>query len=338
MNSPTAQDVPPRTFADKVKDASLRASGIGFIIGDAAFFAADRMNKDNTGSLTGLTYLAGAAVAARYGKESPEHRLVEMQRKLRRYLMQEGVAIPQGTALTRDAITQPQGLLDQVESFFYRYPSQILNGMFAFGGTFKIASGLKQHNSKAVAYGSLVTLAGLTGLLVPEKAPDPDHPPQHLAAKLWEKVQAKPLQAASTIYLFNNINIVRDAFSQRAQHRRDGSKPGYQLTFLTAAAYIVSNGLLGLASKDQAKQTARDGRAMEALESAAAEVLAAQSPELREALVERVAGYLSAQPEVHVNAETLAKEIHEKIALHLEKPQRNWESHVALQDKFSIER
>ncbi len=317
-----------KTFMDTVREVSLRASGIGFIIGDAAFFAADRMNKDKTGALTGLTYLAGAAVAARYGKENPQHHLQGMQRSLREYLQKEGVEIPSGSALDRASIKNPQGLLDQVEGFFYRYPSQILNGMFALGGTFKIASGLKKEQGKysTIAYGGLVMLAGLVGLLVPEKEPDPAHPPTSFMGKVCEKIQAHPLRVSSAIYLVNNANLVVNAFEQRREHLAHGTKAGYPLTFLTACAYIVSNGLLGLSSKDSAKSTKTDRQYIDALENAAAEVLARQSPELREALVQRVAGHLASSAQVKLPAQQLVAELNSKINAQL--PQGQWQQHI----------
>jgi hypothetical protein len=321
-----------KSFIDKVRDASLSASGIGFIIGDAALFAADKMNKDHTGSMTGLTYLVGAAVAARYGKENPEYHLREMNIKLKDYLKKEGVEIPKGSALSNEDLNKPKGIIDHVEKFFYTYPSQILNGMFALGGTFKVASGIKQNKYSTVAYGGLVVLAGLIGLLVPEKEPDKEHPPTSAWGKLWEKVQAAPLRTSSIIYLVNNVNLVATAISDRKEHLATGTKPGYFLTFTTACAYIIANTLLGFATKDNAKNTKDDSRYIDALETAAAEVLAQQPQEIRDKSIQRVAGYLSGQPEVKMHAKDIALAIHGKVEEQLiiisKRQNENWQTRV----------
>ncbi len=325
-----------KSFTDKVREISLRASGISFIIGDVAFFAADKLNKDHTGSMTGLTYLMGAAVAARYGKENPEYHLREMSIKLKDYLKKEGVEIPKGSALNNEELNKPKGIIDHIEKFFYTYPSQILSGMFALGGTFKIAAGFQKEKKRdkysTMAYGGLVILAGLIGLLVPEKEPDKEHPPTSAWGKLWEKVQAAPLRTSSLIYLVNNVTLIATAFEQRKQHLATGTKPGYYLTFTTALAYIVANTLLGFATKDNAKGTKEDSRYIEALETAAAEVLAQQPQEIRDRSIQRVAGFLSGQPEVKLHAKDIALAIHGKVEEQLtalsKKQSENWQDRV----------
>ncbi len=49
------------------------------------------------------------------------------------------------------------------------------------------------------------------------------------------------------------------------------------------------------------------------LTEAAARVIGAQAPELQEALVSHIAGYLSSQPEIHLKAEEIADMLHEKM-------------------------
>ena len=323
-----------KSFMDKVKDVSLRASGIGFLLGDASFFAADYFNKNPSGMATGAIYLIGAGAAARYGKENPERQIELLARELRAHFKKEGIEIPKGSALNAEALTKPRGVLDHIEDFLYKNPSQILNGMFSIGGLLKVASGLKESGKErysTIAYGGLVALAGLIGLLVEEKAPDKEHPPTTAMGKLWEKIQESPLGAASKIYLINNVFLLGTAYAQRKTHLESGTKPGYYFTFLTAASYIVANGLLGLSTKDHAKATKEDNKHIESLETMCAEVLANVPVELRQRLIERSAGFLAAHPEVKLSAAEVAKAIHgkvnEQLASVTKKPE-NWQEKI----------
>ena len=315
-----SETLPPKTFLDRVKSVSLSAAGIGFILGDAAFFAADRLNNDKTGSMAGLVYMLGAIIPVKYGKENPHYQLTEMHRRLREYLVSEHVTIPEGTALNRDELVKPKGLVDQVEGFFRRYPSEIYSGIGALGGSFKLASALHKNEVKysTLAYGGLGILAGLVGMLVPEKLPDPIHPPTTTWGSIKEKVQAHPLRIASSIFMINSGNLLLGAVEQRKEHLLYGTKPGYKLTFLTACVYIMSNGLMAITSKNRDVPTYVDKHFISALEKAATEVIAAQPVQLRDALIDHVADYLSMQPHVVQTAPQLAEEMHQLLRVHIE--------------------
>ena len=73
--------------------------------------------------------------------------------------------------------------------------------------------------------------------------------------------------------------------------------------------------------------------AMEKLADTSARVIAAQAPEVQEALVQQIAGFLAAQPETHFKAPEIAQMLHGKLA-EVGKAGLGWQQR--LQDKNSI--
>lgn len=294
---------------DALKDNSLNKAGIAYLLGDASLFAAGAMKGQWKEAATGALWGIAGLFPAFYGNPKAEKQLELLSHNLGDYLRKQGVEIPKNP--TTELLLKPQGVWDQMEAFFYTYPSQMLNAVYAIGSTTLLKSGWDKNNHGDMAAGGLVMAGALAGLLVPEKKIDPENPPTTALGKVWSWFQEKPLRISSAFYYANNIGLIRGAWEDK---RENPANKGYLFKYLTASTYIFGNLMLALSSKGHgAPKDKEDHTAMQKLAQSAAAVIAAQSPETQEALVQRISGYLSTRPHAHMKADAIAELLHQKL-------------------------
>lgn len=299
---------PDESVFDALKGNSLKTAGYGYLVGDAALFASGLMAGRNNEAISGLIYTVGGLACAKYANPDAEKQLKLLSSRLGGYLRKQGVEIPD-TPDNKMLNTQG-GIIDNIETFMYKYPSQVLNATYAVGGLQLVKSGMKHGKGWDTASGALVAAGGLAGLLIQEKKPDPDHPAKGAVGKAMEWLQEKPLRASGALYALNNVTLIMSALGER---KANPAQKSYMFKFLTAASYIFANGMLAISSKDNNAKSEANTEATEKLTEAAARVIAAQAPELQEALVSHIAGYLSSQPEIHLKAEEISDMLHQKL-------------------------
>ena len=184
-----------------------------------------------------------------------------------------------------------------------------MNAGYAAGGANLMRSGLGNKDHFEAASGALVAAGGLIGVLVPEKGEDEkDDGKSSNGIVGW--VTDKPLRTSGVLYSLNNVTMVGSALKERSAMPNNKS---YYLKFLTVASYLVANSMLGLSSKDHSKQSGHNA-SVETIEKLAAEVLANQPEEIRNAMIEETAEYLSGFKEVQADAEQLASDMKQVIA------------------------
>ncbi len=305
-----------------LRENSLKAAGYGYLVGDAALFASGMMAGRYKEASSGLIWWTGGIACAKYGNPDAEKKLELLSGRLGSYLRAQHVAIPASPDTAQ--LLKEGGLVDKAEAFLYKYPSQVLNATYAIGGVQLMRSGFQHRKGWDAASGALVTAGAVAGLLVKEKAPDPSQPPEGIVGKAAEWLQEKPLRIPAGFYLANNGTLLMGALSERKQNPAQKS---YLFKFLTAAAYLFGNVMLGVSSKEQNGQAASDA-ALEKLGMAAARVLAAQAPEVRAHLLEHIAGFLAAQPETGHTAAEISAMLHEKLAQVGQSRSGGWQGRV----------
>ena len=315
---------------NSLKQDSLRAAGYSYLVGDAALFASGMMSGRGHETLSGVAYTAGGLVLARYGKENAERRLHTLQGRLKEYFAGEHIQIPEGSELNAAALKGEGGIIDRIEDFMYAYPSQILNTMYALGGFSMLRSGMKHNKRWDTASGALIAAGALSGLLIPEKQPDPDHHAESTLGKAWEWVQEKPLRASGYLYMANNAALVASALQERNANPLQKS---YLFKLLTAASYMVANGFLSISSKDSVSYIDKDdnAKAMEKLETTAARVIAAQPEELKAQVIQQTSGFLAAQPDIKLSAMQIASDLTARINELSTAQNKNWQGNIEKQ-------
>lgn len=313
---------------DGLKRKSLNAAGYAYLLGDAALFASGMMAGRHKEAATGLIWMAGGLAPARYANPSAEKQCRLLAERMGDYLRKEGVQIPDEPDLKE--LTRPNGMIEKIESFMYKYPSQVLNTAYAIGGTQLIRSGL-QHNKKwDLASGALVTAGALAGLLVTEKPATSDDEKKSMGpfSKAISWIQEKPLRLSGALYTVNNATLVMSALNERKVNPAQSS---YMFKMLTAASYMFGNGCLAMSSKDNHARDDHADKALDELTNAAARIIAAQPAQTQATLLRHVAGFIAAQPEVEVRAEDIYMDMQKKLQqVQQSAPQVNWTNRVNL--------
>lgn len=293
---------------DALKDKSLKAAGYAYLVGDAALFASGMMAGRHKEAASGLLYTVGGLACAKYANPTAEKQLKLLGTRMGNYLRKEGVAIPDQPDLQE--LTKPHGVVEQLEAFLYKYPSQVLNATYAVGGVQLLRSGMQHGKHWDTASGALVAAGGLAGLLISEKKTDPGHPPKTAFAKAAAWLQEKPLRISGGLYAMNNVTLIMSALGERKASPANSS---YLFKFLTATSYIFANAMLSMSSKDNHASDSHASEALDKLAGAAARIISAQPKEVQEPLLQHVAGFLAAQPEVDRKAEEITRLMHEKM-------------------------
>lgn len=306
------------SLLERAKDATLKYSGYAYMIGDAALFAHGVLNKNVSRALTGLTWGAGGVTLAAFGKQSPEYQLKRLTQDLGRHLQSQGVQLPPQSELSRETLAS-HGVLSQIERFFYDYPSQILNTVYATGGAALTHSGLKRGSNRwEAASGILVTTGALAGLLIPEKEKDVSAKEHTPSASLLSDpigwVREKPLRFSGAMYSLNNAAMLMSGYREMSDNP---SNKTYLLKYLTVASFLLANSLLGASHKDRDNEESQVD--MDALTQVAAEAIAAQPPEAQDVLLQDVASYLASHRKLDMDATELADALKQQLATRLQK-------------------
>lgn len=338
MNTtPNTTDKAERTKEAARNDSSLKASGIGYLIGDASMVASGILRKEYGEARGGALYGLGGLVLATCGNPSTEKRLHMLYQDMGKYLKDQGVTIPKGTHISREVLAQQGGIIDHVQRFLYTYPSHVLNGLFTIGGLEALRGGLKEHREGksygkyGVAAGAFVMGGALVGLLVnehPAEGHQESKEHQSFLGKAKHWVQEKPLRLSGYLYMGNNV---ANSISAYKQFKADPTQHSYKFKILTVASYVVANHFLSKSSKDNLSFKEELGtKALYDLEMAAAEIIAVQPEKVRDGLIKQMAGYLSANSHTHIPVDDLAKGMHEMVEEFTHKAEsKEWQNRVA---------
>ena len=324
-NHPNHTDEPPEShdpqtpgapseqpsFVDKVKENSLKNAGWAYLLADAALFTSGMMSKRYREAITGLSWAVGSATIARYGKLDGERELKKLNKDLSAYLKKEGVELPDHGDLSSETLAKPGGIIDKIEDFLYAHPSQVLNAIYAYGGSQLAYSGIQHGKHADLAAGSLVAAGGLAGLLVPQAEKKFEHTGNIVVdAKHW--FQEKPLRISGGLYMLNNFALLYSGLKERQANPEQYS---YMFKLFTAATFMVANTLLSMSSKD-----AHSGEGSEVdtsiLAKSAATLIARQPKDIQHDLIQRVSGYLATEETIEMTSEEIASKLTQAIDAH----------------------
>ncbi|MDX1974360.1 MAG: hypothetical protein SFT92_01660 [Rickettsiales bacterium] len=304
-NNKEQTDTPENKASSVVPKRTLKAAGRSFLLADAALFSYGIATKNPKIGAAALFGWTEGFVGARYGNPKVEKQLEQTYRHLGEYLREQGVEIPKDP--TTEALRKEGGLIDHVEDFLYKYPSQIMNACYAMIGTQFARDGLQNKSKSMIASGGFLIAGALAGLLITEKKFDDKNPPKGL----WQKIQQKPLRLTGTLLNLNLVTLTADALKERTQN--PGSK-SYLFKLLAVAGFGFGNTMMALSSKDYGGGSKMDEKSLNELAETSALVIASQPPEVQKSLLEHISGYLASQSNVNMKAGEISQMLHKKMA------------------------
>lgn len=147
-----------------------------------------------------------------------------------------------------------------------------------------------------IGLGGMTAASGLFAMSVKEKAHDPDAPPKEGLAKLWEKIQEKPLTIAGIGYMIStacHAVSTKIAWKYADDHKRKSVK--YRASFIFFN--VIAELLLAISSKGHGDGVKSDKSVDDTVISLAADLVVKQPRAMQAALVDYIAGFLG-KPEV----------------------------------------
>lgn len=287
---------------------SLQLAGLLNLIGDVSLLKAGYDAKDKFMTLAGGLYTAGALALARYGRPSRERALRTVSEDTAEFVKQKTDALPEGSELARVDAKKDSSAFDRAERYLYRHPADAMLGLYTAGAVAMLGSGITTGNKKRVGYGIWSLLVKTASFLMPEKSATEDtkktvEESNNPITRAVNWVREKPLRLFGYGSLITELLLTASVYEDYKNKEK-----GWIFGFITAGAYIVSDLLAAVSSKDtrktDGKLNAEEQRKVEAM---AAEAIAAQPGAKRGALVEEVAGFLAKRPEIGGSREAIRK-------------------------------
>jgi uncharacterized protein (DUF4415 family) len=161
-----------------------------------------------------------------------------------------------------------------------------------------------------MASGGLLISGALAGILIPEKKPDPNHPPEGPLQQFWSWIQEKPLRVTGTLFNANQVFLGLSAFEDR---RKNPDSKNYLFTLLAVTAFSFGNTMLLLSSKSHGSNKKVDDNTLNAVADTSARIIAAQPQEVKDAVLQDISSHLAAQPNVSQSKEQIATMLHERV-------------------------
>ena len=119
------------------------------------------------------------------------------------------------------------------------------------------------------------------------------------------------------------------------EYKANPANKSYMFKFLTAASYMLGNTLLCMSSKDNAGSQQQVDEALDKLATASAQIIAAQAPEMRQSLLQHMAGFLASQPEVTLKAPDIEALMQKKMQSLTMPTQSGWLSKLGTASSMS---
>ncbi len=335
------------TRAEKLKAMTLKATGIVYNVGDAAYMTyalmdhhhekqkfahltgkehADAMRGSHLNIAGGVGYALGSALLTAYGsKDQSQNEIKDATSQLKRYLKNEGILVPDSSAVDLVTRKEKQTVGQKVNGFLRRYPSEALNTVYTAVGLFLMGSSInKVRTAKAtgqkyfgelldVGLGITTATSALIGLLVKEKKPNPDEPKKHGLAKAWQWIEEKPLRATGMGYF---ISTLWHAGATGVLYKQGDAQVKKTVVFrgIFVLANIVSEFLLFISSKGHGQGVKTDNSVEKTVLASAAEIVAQQPHEKQDALIQQLAGHMASPEILGGKAEDIAKDLHAQVA------------------------
>jgi|GEM_PF-7021762 len=312
---PEAGDNAKRTAGEWLQQTSLKTAGVLNLIGDGALLGSGFLNGRSREVTAGALYTGGALVLAKYGNVKTEHHVREVLERTGKFLKQQAAVLPEDCGLFSIMKQQREGAFASAENLLYRYPSQVMLGAYTLGAMTMLHSGIKQKDPYGIAYGaSSVGFKGAS-LLIPEKQKTAEekkasaqHGPVH---SLFDWIQEKPLRLFGYGSMVTDILLGMSAFRE---YKANPKQRGYIFKFITTGTYLLADAMMAISSKNYANDAGKfDTEEQRQIFALTAESISCQPKEMREALVNHVAGFLADQPEMNGSAGDIAQGITEQM-------------------------
>lgn len=348
LGTPTveAQEGDTRSRAEKMRNTTLKAAGISYNVGDAAYmtytikkFIDGKPHNNATGNffnkldiIGGVGYSLGSLALTNYGSRDQSQNVIQAAgKKVQSYIKREGTAVDNDSALKEIVREPPRTLWGKLDHTFAKYPSETLNTVYVGVGGILSSAALyrtisafsKGHHAAGreeawdVGLGMVTGASALTGLLVKEKKIE-DEDRRHGVGKILDWIQERPLRATGFGYMvatmFHGVGTYKKYYST---HTNSAEIKQIRETIvfrgIFVLANVVSEVLLSLSSKGHGIGVKPDKSIDETVIAAAAETIARSDSNQQVSLIQRVSGYMASPDVLDGKSEDIANTLRTQV-------------------------
>lgn len=332
----------PASFLNWLSQNRQKVVGYLYLAGDAAIAAngflgmrAERKARDLTAVkeykkelTTGLIWAAGGAAMGFYGNRPLEKQMKALEQRLSAHFAEQGLTLSE-ELLAKATKEKDKGFFAKLEDFLYKYPTEILNAIYALGSGLLISQGLNQEifskdsalkkafenegrthfklqdiqHISTLGMGVLIMAGALSGLLIKHKSQEQIEEEGIGAFRGTLHKNASMINGG--LYLANNAFTINGIFKNKrtyqnaAKYEQDFfTRNMYSLRIVTAASYIGANIFLASGSSAEKAAAAQADNGKQEILAGCVQIINAQPPELRETLIDETAKYLCQQREL----------------------------------------
>lgn len=311
--------------------------------------------------LGGIFYAAGSPFIAFFGRgDKSDIQFRHLSYNMLRDFEKNGVDVPHDASIRAVANGHNSTPWKKVVTFCHRYPAEITNSIFAMAGAMIFSKGAikyKEYLAKGVkdgktgtpllmdmGLGAMTMLAGLISVAVEEEPRKPEEPRKTGLAGAWQFVKEKPLRAAgvalgistishagSTYLAYKGaVKTLADPSAHTLDELKEAANKKSALPFraLFVGANLTAEGLMAISSKGHGAGVISDISLDKSAYAVGADLVSRTPPEQREAMLDRVATFLSAKEHLGGEKKDIVKGIREQLASISENP---WSGAIAKQ-------
>jgi hypothetical protein len=315
QNSIAAKDK-PKPFMERIKEQSLRASGIAYSIGNAFYVVGGHARKNKFQMGTGIAFAGGDTVVAIFGGKDDERQFKSLLTKLAYRLKEKGISIPKDSAISAEISTKGESFAEKAYDFMHEHINTFKALAEVVGGVLYYKGGKKDGLPEKQVTAVIFTAGFGSTLFIKEKKPDPEKL-AHAGplAKAWAWVQEKPLRAAGYSGLSNTLLTTVGAFRER---KKELAKPlgertdHYKWDFSAAGTMLVANNLYALSNKSTGGAIT-SGSLVNDLYGLVAQVLNREPEGKREAALKATVDFLGERIEIKDTRKQIEARLREQM-------------------------
>lgn len=335
-------------ISDRIRKDSMKISGILGEIGHIAMIALGALTKDIQRIGVGLFYGTATALPAAFGNGAGAIRFSKLANGLRNYLSKEGYELADPLIKTPEIDFRNRNILTRLWDMIKSHPVQAQNLIALPGNILLTVVGRKESRKNEgksgkglIVSGILAAISSLIAIFVPEATPEQikayKNKKGFIRSLREDGVMAAIKTAPDSIYMFlskqplavsgsilaaeNIFGVDRQALDAARNYKRKSEthpeepegKVYFPILSGVMAGAWTSSSAAGALSTKRRNELYETKEAYDALYAQTANLILGAPRNSQDIIVGKAAEYLAAEPDVHVRAEVIEKELRDKV-------------------------
>lgn len=170
LKEPLKEELNPvtKTLRQYIKEHSIQLAGATYLIADMMPILSGMVRKTPSEVAQGSMWATTSAALLFFGRKNPNIQMGNIYAKMKEYLAQEGIEVPEDQALALEQLKTDPSYYNKAINFLYENPVLFNNSLQGLGGVMQVKAGTAQGNHFKQYAGTAVAMGQWGGLIVPE--------------------------------------------------------------------------------------------------------------------------------------------------------------------------